>query len=970
MRLSIIREIERKELSLFFGAPIGYLFLGAFLAVTLFVFFWMEAFFARNIADVRPMFEWMPVLMIFLSAAITMRMWSEERRSGTLEFIATLPATTWEFVLGKFLACWMLLGLALLLTLPLPIVVSFVGELDWGPVIAGYLAAMLLGAAYLAIGLYVSARSDSQIVALLLAALVCGVFYLLGSTLLVSLAGGWLADLLLSLGAGSRFESITRGVLDLRDLYYYLSIAVVFLALNVYALTRERWAHDGNKTTHRNWQLGTALLVGNLLLANVWLANVGGIRFDLTEGRIYSISDATRAYLGQLREPLLIRGYFSEKTHPLLAPLAPRMKDLLREYEIAGNGKVRVEIVDPASNPELEDEANTKYSIRAVPFQVADRHQASLVNAYFDVLVVYGDKYEVLSFRDLIEVKALGESDLDVQLRNPEFDLTRSIKKVLYGFQGGDSLFASINEPITFKGYLSADAKLPEALVGYREVLNKALNGLAAKSGDKFKVEILDPEEGDGALAKDIQQQYGFQPMALSLLDANQFYFYLTLHQKGLVVQIPLPEGLTEEATTKGIEEGLKRFAKGLLKRVALVTPTPVGGQSPFMPQQGSQFTQLRDFLASDFEVEAATLDEGRVPAGVEMLMLVDPEGLSDKQLFAVDQYLMQGGTMVLAAAAFDALLEEQSLVATPQTTGLEEWLEHNGVSIGQSLVMDPQNTPFPVPVTRKVGGFSFQELVMLDYPYFVDVRDSGMADLPVFDGLPQLTVPWASPIVLSESAKKTLEVTPLLTSSAGSWTSTDTNVIPKYDDQGLSAFTPQGELASQMIAVGLRGRFESFFKGKPSPLLTAAAQAEVAPDGDKAADKAADKETNKPVYGSVIEHSPESARLFVFASNGFLADQTLRMVGAADGTFYGNTVQMMANLIDWSLEDESLTGIRARGNFNRTLPPMEESERSTLELASYGLALFGVLIVYLVYRQLRRRKQREVLAWMQGGVA
>lgn len=260
----------------------------------------------------------------------------------------------------------------------------------------------------------------------------------------------------------------------------------------------------------------------------------------------------------------------------------------------------------------------------------------------------------------------------------------------------------------------------------------------------------------------------------------------------------------------------------------------------------------------------------------------------------------------------------------------------------------------------------------MLDYPYFVDVRDSGMADLPVFDGLPQLTIPWASPIVLSDAAKKTLEVTPLLTSSEGSWTSTDTNVIPKYDDQGLSAFAPQGEQASQMIAVGLRGRFESFFKGKPSPLLTAAAQAEAAPDAGNAPDKAdkADKDANKPVYGSVIEHSPESARLFVFASNGFLSDQTLRMVGAADGTFYGNTVQMMANLIDWSLEDESLTGIRARGNFNRTLPPMEEGERSTLELLSYGLALFGVLIVYLVYRQLRRRKQREVLAWMQGGAA
>ena len=133
------------------------------------------------------------------------------------------------------------------------------------------------------------------------------------------------------------------------------------------------------------------------------------------------------------REPLLIRGYFSAKTHPLLAPLVPQMQDLLREYEIAGNGAVRVEIVDPVQDPEQESEANSKYGIRAVPFQVADRYQASVVN-YFDVLVEYGDEYEVLSFADLIEVKAGTETELDVRLKNPEFDVTRSIKRVALWF--------------------------------------------------------------------------------------------------------------------------------------------------------------------------------------------------------------------------------------------------------------------------------------------------------------------------------------------------------------------------------------------------------------------------------------------------------------------------------------------------------------------------------------------------------
>ena len=105
MRRDIVSEVAKKELRLFLSSPIGYLFLGTFLSLTLFLFFWVESFFARNIADVRPIFEWLPILLIFLSAALTMKMWSEERRTGTLEFMATLPISTWEMVIGKFLAC-------------------------------------------------------------------------------------------------------------------------------------------------------------------------------------------------------------------------------------------------------------------------------------------------------------------------------------------------------------------------------------------------------------------------------------------------------------------------------------------------------------------------------------------------------------------------------------------------------------------------------------------------------------------------------------------------------------------------------------------------------------------------------------------------------------------------------------------------------------------------------------------------
>lgn len=968
MRPDSILRISGKELTLFFASPIGYLFLLTFLAVTLFVFFWGEAFFARNVADVRPMFEWLPVLLIFLSAALTMRMWSEERRTGTLEFVVTLPPTGWEFVLGKFLACWLLLGLALLLTLPLPISVSLIADLDWGPVVAGYVAAMMLGGAYLAIGLFVSARTDSQIVSLIVASFACGIFYLIGSPVLTDLVGGAGADLMRALGSGSRFDAITRGVLDFRDLYFYASLTALFLALNVYALEIQRWAKDGDRSRHRRWMLGTALLVANLLIANVWLSPLNRLRVDMTEGQLYTISDATRGYLGQLREPLQIRGFFSAKTHPLLAPLVPQMRDLLQEFAVAGGANVRVDVVDPVADPALEDEINTKYGIRPVPFQVADRYQASLVNSYFDVLITYGDQYEVLGFRDLIEVKVVGESELDVQLRNPEFDLTRSIKKVIYGFQEGGNLFASMNEPVRFVGYLSADDRLPEALVDYKRVLSEAVEELVNESGGRLSMEFLDPEAGDGSLAAQIAADYGFQPMAAGLFDSNTFYFYLTLTDGDTVVQIPLPEGLSLESTKRGVQEGLKRFASGMLKTVALVAPEAPPYMGMGAPNMTNQFEQLTEFLRGDFSLEETRLEDGRVPESADLLLVVDPDGLDQKQVFAIDQFLMQGGTVVLATSPFNAALQQQSLFATPRDSGLTGWLAHNGLSMGESLVMDPQNAAFPAPVTRQVGGFSFQELVMLDYPYFVDLRDEGINDqVGFFSGLPQLTLTWASPIDASAAAGKGLTVTPLLESSAGSWLSESLDIMPRITEQGLSGFRPEGEQGRHLLAVMLEGRFGSAFAGQQSPLLEVPDQESDIDDEADAQESAAD---SLGVVSSVIDRSPESARLILFASNTFLADQILRLIGSAEGVIYSNTPQLMASIADWALEDQSLLSIRARGHFNRTLPPLEESVEVAVEIANYVLAVLGIGLVFLIHRRRLARQRARYRGWLAGGAA
>ena len=967
MKPATVFRIAGKELGLVFSSPIAYLFLAAFLGATLFVFFWGEAFFARNISDVRPMFESLPILLIFLASALTMRMWSDERRTGTLELVVTVPASAIEFVLGKFVACWALVAIALVLTLPLPITVSMLGDLDWGPVFAGYVAAALLGAAYLSIGLWLSARTENQIVALILAAFGCGVFYLAGSPFLTELMSNQIADVLRGIGAGSRFESITRGVLDLRDLYFYGSVMAVFLALNVYAVDAHGWASDGNARRHGERRLVLGLLAANFLVANLWLASVNFLRWDMTEGNQYSISDATRSYLRQLQEPLLVRGYFSAKTHPLLAPLVPQIKNLLTEYEVAGDGRVRLELIDPADDPEREDEANTKYGIRPVPFQVADRYQASLVNSYFDVLVQYGDEYEVLGFRDLIEVKVRGEADLDVQLKNPEYDITRGIKKVLYGFQGGGSIFESISEPVTFTGYISADERLPQTLSSLRPDLEAVLADLGRESDGLLTAEIVDPDAGTGEVAQQIAADYGFRPMAASLFDLNTFYFYLTLSDGDIVVQMPLPESLDRDGLRRGIEEGLKRFATGLLKNVALSAPQ---GIPPYMQQQmpgmqqpqGNEFQGLRETLSADFDVDTATLDDGIAPSAADVLMVVDPSSLSENAVFAIDQFLMQGGTVVVAAGAYRATLTPQSLSAMPVSSGLSDWLAHHGVTIDESMVMDPQNAAFPLPVTREVAGFRFQDVRMLDYPYFVDVRDAGLnQDVPFTAASRQLTMAWASPVDVDAEANAGRQVQTLLTSSPGSWRSSSTDIMPSIGAEGGVVYRPEGDQQANALGVMLEGRFESFFE--ESPLVVDAID-DLDIDAEDGADETAGEEEEEEdpdtlgTVTTVIEKSPESARLIVFGSASFVADRTVQMVGSADGTIYTGSLELLANVVDWAVEDQSLLGIRGRGQFNRTLDPMSKEQQRVWEYANYALALAGLAVVFGI--SWRRRTQKE----------
>jgi len=949
--------LTRKELKAYFGSPMAAIFIGAFLVCALFSFFWLETFFSRNIADIRPLFRWMPLLMIFLTAALTMRQWSEEQKMGTLEVLLTLPVPLRQLVLGKFLAVWALVGLSLALTLGLPLSVSLLGDLDWGPVLGGYLGAMLLAAAYIAIGLFISSRTDNQIIALIGTVLVGGFLYLLGSSGITSFLGTSATELLQSLGTGSRFASIERGVIDLRDLVYYLSLTVAFLALNTVSLDATRWSKGKRTASHRrNAKLGVLLLVANLLALNLWLAKGHWLRLDLTEQREFSVSAATRDLIGNLPEPLLLRGYFSEKTHPLLAPLVPRIRDFMQEYEIASGGRVSVSFVDPRLDEAAEVEANQQYGIKPVPFQVAGRYEAAVVNSYFNILVKYGDQYVTLGFNDLIEARTRPDGQLEVSLRNLEYDLTRSIKKAVYGFESLDLIFARLDKPMQLTALLTP-AALPTQLAGLPQAISEVGRALAEESGGKLDFTALDLDDPAAGLTREeANSRFEIKPLASSIFAEEEFYLHLLLTVNGRHERIFLDGGMGPAEIRQEIEAAIKRTSAGFLKTVGVWTPA----QAQAMLQQGGgqQYRFFPQVLRENYNVSPLDLKGGHVPGEVDVLLVVAPQDLSDVERLAIDQYLMRGGSVVALAGSYVLDLEpgQQTINLKESKGGLADLLAHYGVGQEKALVMDSQNEPFPVPVARDIGGIVIQEIRQIDYPFFVDVRAQGMAkDHPAVANLATVTMNWASPLSVDAEKTKGLKQVTLLASSPASWLHYDTNIQPDFERFPRFGFAEGEEKESRILAVSLQGSFPSFFKEKPDPRVLPAAGTE------QDAGQTQEKRPAPAPLTPLIPKSPESSRLVVVGSSEFISDTVISIAQSMGQDRILNSLEFLQNLIDWSVEDEGLLAIRSRGSHARVLPPVTPRQQAFWEWLNYGLALAALLLVSW-YGHRRRLRERPLL--------
>ncbi len=390
--MNAIWAVARRELRALFDQPTGYILLVVFLAINDFLFF-RQAYLFR-VASLRPMLDLLPWLFLFFVPAVTMRSFAEDIRTGTLEVVLAQPITELQLLIGKYLGQLVFVWFALALTLPIPVGLSLGADLHAGVIVAQYVGAGLLAAAFTAVGVWTSILTRNQITAFMIGVAVMFLLILIGlDPVLVGLPPA-LNAIVGRLGVISHFRDIARGVIDLRDAVYFITLCGMFLSLAYLALMGLKLSRKGER--RRRLRMATVLVVAGLVIVNLFGRHIRG-RLDLTPGRAYTLSSATRDLLGDLDDIVTMKLFVSDELPPEVSMLRRDLDDLMRDYRNAGNGMVRVIVRDPADDSTALDDARS-LGIPPVQFNVMGEAQLTVREGYLGIAIQYADQSEIIPF--------------------------------------------------------------------------------------------------------------------------------------------------------------------------------------------------------------------------------------------------------------------------------------------------------------------------------------------------------------------------------------------------------------------------------------------------------------------------------------------------------------------------------------------------------------------------------------------
>jgi len=416
-------EILKRELKAYFESPVAYVFLVAYLVLMAFFAFFVEKYYEQGQANLdRSFFTWHVWLYLILVPAASMRLWAEERQSGTIELLFTLPIKVTEALLGKFFAAWIFLGIALALTSPIVLTTVLLGgNLDGGAVACGYLGSFLMAGTFLSVGMLTSALTRNQVISFVLSVTIGLVLVLAGfrpiTDMFVRWAPGWLVDGVAAFSVTTYFDSMRRGIVDIKDIGYFAGLMILMLTATHVTLQRRRSGKSGGLTGSL---AGLLLLACILIAVNIAFHNTR-LRADVTDERIFSLSPGTKNVLARLDKPVTLKFFFSSgdpdipeslPNFPIVKGFARRVDELLNEYRIVSGGKIAVERHDPRYGSSAETWAR-QYGVAGIPLEELGP------SLYMGIVAECGGTFSTLPLLD---------PKLEDQL---EYDITRNIARVI-----------------------------------------------------------------------------------------------------------------------------------------------------------------------------------------------------------------------------------------------------------------------------------------------------------------------------------------------------------------------------------------------------------------------------------------------------------------------------------------------------------------------------------------------------------
>ena len=392
--MRIFNALVKKDLKSYFDQPTGYILLVVFIGVISFLFF--RSLDTSREASLRPLFEIMQlpwILPVFVAAA-TMRLVAEEQRDGTLEILLTQPLRGWSVLLAKFVSGFLFVGAGIVFTAVIPIALSTAGDLDGGAIVAQYIGTFFLTASFVAIGVFTSSLTQNQIVSFMVSLALMVLLMLAGSPLITLALPPGIAALILDLSPATHYTSMLRGIIDLRDVLYFIALVSAFLSGSYLLIRSKSISHLS--PLYRNLQLGVAGLVVISLLVG-WFGGIIEGRLDLTEKRLYTFSPATKEILGSLDDLLTIKFFYTEDLPPQANLVRRDLEDFLDAVQEQGEGNIRVLM----RNTDTEDEDSVREAqenlIRPIQFNTQSEGEIQIKVGYLGLGMTYINQREVIA---------------------------------------------------------------------------------------------------------------------------------------------------------------------------------------------------------------------------------------------------------------------------------------------------------------------------------------------------------------------------------------------------------------------------------------------------------------------------------------------------------------------------------------------------------------------------------------------